>query len=118
MVIIYSKGRCAAVKPLLVLMPPIENTYSIRPFQKQTVYLKVLLQLENTNQDNINMLMKFAEQHDLKLSLIDETGENYHLPGKPLSLEQLKQLVEKSHKSGMITFENAHTFFRKAYDAS
>jgi len=78
----------------------------------------MLLQLEDTSLENINMLMKFAVQHDLKLSVIDEIGDDYLLPGKPLSPEQLTQLVEKSRKSGMIALENAHTFIRKAYDAN
>jgi len=117
LVFINSKVLCDAVMPLAVLITPVENTDSIRPFQKQAVYLIMLLQLEDTNQDNINMLMKFAVQHDLKLSVIDEIGDDYLLPGKPLSPGQLTQLIEKSRKSGMIALENAHTFIRKAYDA-
>lgn len=78
----------------------------------------MLLQLEDTNQDKINMLLNFAKQHDLKLSLIDEKGEDYLLPGKPLSPEQVTQLIEKSRKSGMIALENAHSLIRKAYDAN
>jgi len=102
--------------PLPVLITPVENTDSIRPFQKQAIHLIMLLQLEDTSLENINMLMKFAVQHDLKLSVIDEIGDDYLLPGKPFSPEQLTQLVEKSRKSGMIALENAHTFIRKAYE--
>jgi len=47
--------------------------------------------------------MKFAEKHNFKLSFIDVKGDDYLLPGKPLSPEQLTQLIEKSRKSGMIT---------------
>jgi len=93
LVIIYSKGLCDAGVPLQVLITPAEQTDSIRSFQKHSVYVIMLLQLEDTNLDNINMLLKFAKQHDLKLSCIDEIGDDYLLPGKPLSPQQLPELI-------------------------
>lgn len=85
--------------------------------QKQFVYLLMLLQLENTNQDNINKLLEFAQQNHLKLSLIDDAENNYMLPGKPLTPEQLTQLIENSRNSGMIAMEDAHRLIRNSYDA-
>ncbi|MEP7143362.1 MAG: hypothetical protein ABI707_10850 [Ferruginibacter sp.] len=85
--------------------------------QKQFGYLVVLLQLENTSPDNINKLLKFAQQNHLKLFLIDDTENNYELPGKPLTPARLTQLIENSRNSGMIPMESAHRVIRNAYDA-
>jgi hypothetical protein len=83
--------------------------------QKQFVYLLMLLQLENTNQDNINKLLEFAQQNHLKLSLIDDEENNYLLPGKPLTPAQLTQLIENSRKSGMIAMGEAHRLIRNSF---
>ena len=37
--------------------------------------------------------------------------------GKPLSPEQLTQLIEISRTSGTIAMDNAHRLIRNAYDA-
>ncbi|MBK7885687.1 MAG: hypothetical protein IPJ81_19290 [Chitinophagaceae bacterium] len=76
----------------------------------------MLLQLENTNQENINRLLAFAKQHHLDLSLIDDEN-NYLLPGKPLTPKQLTQIIESSRKSGMISMDNAHQIIRNKYNA-
>jgi hypothetical protein len=76
----------------------------------------MLLQLENTNAENINKLLAFANQHHLKLSIVDEEAADYHLPGKPLSPQQLSQLIEKSRKSGTISMEDSHNIIRKNYN--
>lgn len=81
------------------------------------VYLYMLLQLENTDKDNIDKLLAFAKQNHLQLSLIDDVENNILLPGKPLSMEELKKLIEKSRASGMITMENAHQIIRDKYNA-
>jgi hypothetical protein len=44
------------------------------------VHLLMLLQLENTNKENINKLLNFAKQNHLQLSLIDDNESNYFLP--------------------------------------
>ena len=49
----------------------------------------MLLQLENTSRKNINRLLDFAKDHDLKLELVDCQDDNHYLPGKPLSNEEL-----------------------------
>ena len=54
----------------------------------------MLLQLENTSRENLNRLLGFAREHDLKLELVDDLGVNYYLPGKPLSDEELLNLVK------------------------
>ncbi len=72
----------------------------------------MLLQLENTSRDNINKLLMFAKQNNLQLSLIDDIEENFSLPGKQLTSEQLNQIIENSRKSGMISMQNAHQAIR------
>jgi hypothetical protein len=77
----------------------------------------MLLQLENTNKENINKLLDFAKQNHLQLSLIDDNENNYFLPGKPLSPAELSHLIENSRKSGNISMEDAHSAIRKSFDA-
>jgi len=77
----------------------------------------MLLQLENTNKENINKLLNFAKQNHLKLSMIDDNENNYFLPGKPLTAAELSQLIENSRKSGSIRMEDAHTAIRNSFDA-
>ncbi len=77
----------------------------------------MLLQLENTSKKDINKLLNFAKQNQLELSLVDDNENNYFLPGKPLSEDELTQLVEKSRKSGIITLEDAHTAIRNNFNA-
>jgi hypothetical protein len=77
----------------------------------------MLLQLENTDQDNIDKLLTFAKQNHLQLSLIDDVENNILLPGKPLSPEELTRLIEKSRASGVVSMENAHQIIRDKYNA-
>jgi hypothetical protein len=77
----------------------------------------MLLQLEDTHKENVDKLMSFAKENHLKLSLVDESENNYVLPGKPLSKEQLRQLIETSRKSGIISMKNAHEIINRAYNA-
>ena len=76
----------------------------------------MLLQLENTNKKDINMLLNFAKQNHLKLSLIDDKADNYFLPGKPLSESELANLIENSRKSGRIPMKDAHAAIRKSFN--
>lgn len=77
----------------------------------------MLLQLETTGQDDINKLLSFARENDLKLSLVDESQADFLLPGKPLSAEQLAQLIENSRKSGSISMKDAHKIICNSYNA-
>ena len=61
----------------------------------------MLLQLEDTHQDDVNKLLAFAKANELKLSLVNESENNYLLPGKPLTHEQVTPLIKKSRKSGI-----------------
>ena len=76
----------------------------------------MLLQLENTNKEDINKLLNFAKQNHLELSVIDD-NKNYFLPGKPLTDDELSQLIKNSRKSGSITMQDAHTTIRKSFNA-
>lgn len=75
----------------------------------------MLLQLENTNQEDVNKLLAYAQQNHLKLSLIDNTDQ-HHLPGKPLTEDQLTSLIEISSKSGMVTMHQAHQNICDSYN--
>ncbi len=75
----------------------------------------MLLQLENTSQEEVTKLLAFAQQNHLKLSLKDNTNQ-HHLPGKPLTEVQLTSLIESSRKSGMITMHKAHQTIRNSYN--
>ena len=65
----------------------------------------MLLQLEDTHNDNVNKLLAFAKANHLKLSLVDESENNYILPGKPLTPEQITELIKNSRKSGIISMK-------------
>lgn len=77
----------------------------------------MLLQLENTNQENLNKLLAFARQNHLDLKLVDDTTAGYFLPGKPLTPQQLTQLIESSRRSGVISLQDAHNIIRNNYNA-
>ncbi|MEO6329244.1 MAG: hypothetical protein ABIO55_09940 [Ginsengibacter sp.] len=75
----------------------------------------MLLQLENAHRGDIDKLLAFAKQNHLKLSLLDDS-ENYQLPGKPLTEQQITQLIEDSRKSGIISMQRAHKVIRNNYN--
>lgn len=77
----------------------------------------MLLQLENTSRENINRLLDFAKDNNLKLELVDDQNENYYLPGKPLSNEELSNLIKKSRNSGTVPMKEAHSALKKAFNA-
>jgi hypothetical protein len=78
----------------------------------------MLLQLNNTDKKNVDMLLSFAKQHNLQLTLVDDEEINYSLPGKPLLSSQLEKLIQKSRNSGTISLQNAHQIIRDAYKKS
>jgi hypothetical protein len=74
----------------------------------------MLLQLENTNRENVMKLIDFANKLNLSLSLIDDAiNNNVSLPGKPLTDLQLKSMIESSRQSGTISMKDAHQLIRK-----
>ena len=81
------------------------------------VILVMLLQLDETNRESLNRLLSFAKENNLNLSLVDESDYNYHLLGKPLSPEQLMQLIKDSRKSGIISMKTAHKIISNNYNA-
>ena len=76
----------------------------------------MLLQLENTNTEKIKMLLDFAEKNQLNLKLIDEGGNDYFLPGKPLEEDELLNLVAKSRGSGNISLNEAPLSIKSAFN--
>ena len=77
----------------------------------------MLLQLDNTNPDNINKLLAYARRHQLQLSVVDENAVDYFLSGKPLTTDQLTRLIDNSRKSGIITMADAHQIARNSFNA-
>ena len=77
----------------------------------------MLLQLENSHQDDLNKLLAFAKQNHLKLSLVDDMGGRYYLPGKPLDDNEIADLIESSRNSGIISMQDAHSLICKNYNA-
>jgi hypothetical protein len=49
--------------------------------------------------------------------LIDQNESNTALPGKPLSKDALKAMIDASRKSGLITMQAAHDIIRKNFNA-
>ena len=76
----------------------------------------MLLQLEYTNRKDVNKLLAFARQNHLNLTLSDDADE-YDLPGKPLTNQQINQLIESSRKSGIISLQEAHQKIRSSHNA-
>jgi hypothetical protein len=77
----------------------------------------MLLRLENAHQDDVQKLLEFARENELQLSLVDDTSQ-VELPGRPLTSQQLQELIEKSRSSGTITMESAHELIRKSFDSN
>jgi hypothetical protein len=76
----------------------------------------MLLELDSTDQEKVDRLLVFARENNIKLSLVDESDDDYFLPGKPLSPEQLSDIITKSRKSGIIRMEDAHALIYKSFD--
>ena len=72
----------------------------------------MLLQLENTNKENIDKLIAFAKENEMDIALPDENSNDIHLPGKALTRKELSALIEKSRKSGTISMEDGHTIIQ------
>lgn len=77
----------------------------------------MLLQLENTSKDKLNALLEYAQQLNLHLRVIEQDDNSVALPGKPLSAEALKSLIESSRNSGTITMKTAHDLIRSKFNA-
>ena len=77
----------------------------------------MLLQIENSTPEAINKLLSFAKENKIQLSLLDDETDNYALPGKPLSNQQLNRLINESRNSGIISMKDAHQLIQQSYDA-
>lgn len=79
--------------------------------------LSMLLQLENTSAAKLKALLAYAQQLNLQLRVIEQEENNVALPGKPLSAEALKSLIESSRNSGTINMKTAHDLIRNKFNA-
>jgi hypothetical protein len=77
----------------------------------------MLIQLENTSQENIIKLLQFAKQNQINLSLVD-SDTNYTLPGKFLSQKELTKIIVTSRKSGTVSMQEAHKLIRNSGNAN
>lgn len=78
----------------------------------------MLLKLENTNKENIDKLLIFAKENQLKLTVLDDSENNYCLPGKPLNDDELALLIAHSRMSGQITMHKGHSLIMKNFGAT
>ena len=77
----------------------------------------MLFQLNNTSKANVEKLLALAKQNQLAICLLDDNSDdNVFLPGKPLTEEQLTQLIDTSRKSGMVSMKRAHQVIRESYN--
>jgi hypothetical protein len=77
----------------------------------------MLFELEKTTKENINKLLEFGRQNHLKLSPLDDVEQNFYLPVKALTSDELSKLIEKGRKSGRISMEDAHSVIRNHFNA-
>lgn len=75
----------------------------------------MLLELKNTTTDSVEKLMSFAKDNGINLSLLDD-GEDYHLPGEPLTDEQLNAYLDESEASGTTDIDTAHQLIRNMFN--
>ena len=77
----------------------------------------MLFQLNDTSKANVEKLLALAKQNQLDVSLVDDNSDaDLFLPGKPLTDEQLTQLIDLSRKSGMVLMKHAHQIIRESYN--
>jgi hypothetical protein len=84
------------------------NIYLAKGF----IYLNMLLRLDNASHENVKKLLDYARTNHIELSVVDDTAAGHSLPGKPLTPQELTQLIESSRKSGMISLTDAHQIVR------
>ncbi len=78
----------------------------------------MLLQLKNSNTQQVQVLLDFAKKNQLDLKIPDEGGDELFLPGKPMNAVTLEQPVKKSRKSGHLNMEEAHLLIRSNFNES
>lgn len=76
----------------------------------------MLLQLENSTTEQIQTLLNFAKKNQLDLKILDEGGNKFFLPGKPLTPDELERLLKKSRNSGNLSLEEAHHSIRSVFN--
>jgi len=77
----------------------------------------MLFELVNTTKENVDKLLNFAKKNHLKLSALDDVEHNFYLPGKPLTPDELSQLIENSRRSGTISIDDAHSLLKSRFNA-
>ncbi len=78
----------------------------------------MLFKLGNTTKENIDKLLNFARKHHIKLSPLDDVEQNTYLPGKPLTPDELSQLIENNRTNGRITMEDAHSVIKSRFNSA
>lgn len=95
----------------------IPKTIPQRPRYIQSwIYLyDMLLELLNTEADQLKQLLDWARKNDIQLSPLDQDDKNMSLPGRPLSNFELEELIKTGRMSGQIELNEAHELIRRKY---
>jgi hypothetical protein len=75
----------------------------------------MLLQLHDTNKKE--MLLQYARENSIVLTIIDNDSNANYLPGAPLTNDELESMIIEGRKKGMISMQDAHALIRKSYNA-
>ncbi|MEP7168770.1 MAG: hypothetical protein ABI855_05315 [Bacteroidota bacterium] len=73
----------------------------------------MLLQLEKAKKATLRKLLEYAKANRMQLTLVDADKTKTYLPGKQLTEKELKNLIVKSRKSGIVSMTEAHRKIRK-----
>lgn len=73
----------------------------------------MFLYVESASKDKLDALLEYAQQLNLHIRVIAQDDEYVGLPGKTLSTDELKGLIESSRNSGVISMKTAHGLIRK-----
>jgi hypothetical protein len=79
-------------------------------------FIGMLLQLEDANDGSLKKLLDYASKLKLRLRVIAADKNSLFLPGKALSDNELKAIIESSRKSGVISMKTAHKAIRDSFN--
>ena len=76
----------------------------------------MLLELQDSDMSRIEILLQWANNNGIHLSLLDENMDLSYIPGKPYSEEEIQNIISKSRNSGTIELKDAHNLIYKNED--
>lgn len=72
----------------------------------------MLFEIKNNTKKQTLALLNFAKKNNIALSILSSECSSLHLPGVPLSQNQLKETILASRESGSINMIDAHDIIR------